>query len=135
MNDNRKVLIRYLITTVVAGLFALLIMYLHGFWETAELVNKYKILADAFTIPGILLIMITALVWISTDGFFDMLSYAMRRFGNALIFRQSEYKSFYDYKVSRAEKRAHGYSFLFFVGLGFMVIAAVFMCLFYSLYK
>ena len=132
MKDNRKVIWRYVITTVSAGLVVLLMLRLNGFWEVDTIIEKYTILADAFTIPGVLLIMISALIWVSSEGFFDGLSYAFSRVGSYLIpfYRKSlEHENYYDYKQRKNEKRLHGYSFLFFVGLAFFAVAIVFLCL------
>ena len=137
MKDKKKILLQYAITTSIAGIITLAIAYTQGLWRTFDLAEKYKILADAFTIPGVLLIMITALVWVSSEGFFDGISYAIAQFSGMFIpsiGRKYKHLKYYDYKTDRQEKRSHGYSFLFFVGLLFTAIAVVFMILFNSVY-
>ena len=137
MRNYRKVILKYVITTTVAGLISLLVLFLRDFWNTTELVDKYRYLADAFTIPGVLLIMIAALIWISSTGFFDGLAYAITRAGGMLIpfyKKGREHLTYYDYKMSKKDKVPHGYSFLFFVGLAFMVVSIVFVVLFESVY-
>lgn len=137
MRNYRKVILQYAITTVAAGLVSLLALHLRDFWSATELVDKYKYLADAFTIPGVLLIMISALIWISSTGFFDGIAYAATRVGGMLIpfyKKGKEHQTYYDYKMSKKDKAPHGYSFLFFVGLAFMVVSIVFVVLFESVY-
>lgn len=139
MKNAKKFIIRCLITSLCASMVSVLILILHGFYEEGtSLVEKYRILADAFTIPGVILIMVTALVWISTEGMFDGLSYAFGRVGSRIIpfFKKSyQHETFYDYKMSKEGKRAKGYSFLFWVGLLFVAVAAVFICLHASIYE
>ncbi len=105
-------------------------------FSAQTLVDKYRLLADAFTIPGVIFIMVGALVFVSTAGFFDMLSYALGRFAGAFIpFYRKKDETFFDYKTRKSEERFRGYSFLFYVGILFLVIAGVFMILFFSVYK
>ena len=135
MRDSRKIILRYSITIAAAGLMSLLVLYLHSFWDATTLEQKYKILADAFTIPGVVLVMFAALIWVSSTGFFDGLTYAFTCFGGMLIpfFRKGkEHQTYYDYKMSMKDKKAKGYSFLFFVGILFVAISVVFIALFYS---
>ena len=137
MKNSRTVILHYSITVVAAGLISLLVLSLRDFWEVTTLVDKYKMLSDAFTIPGVLLVMVCALVWISTTGFFDGLSYAFTRVGGMLIpfyKKGREHVTYYDYKMSKKDKEVHGYSFLLFVGLLFIAISIVFISLFYSVY-
>ena len=47
MKNIRKILLRYLITTVIGGLLVLLVLYLHGYFEATATVERYRILADA----------------------------------------------------------------------------------------
>lgn len=103
----------------------------------AELVDKYLILCDAFTVPGMLLICLGALMWASTTGALDGLTYAVRYAIFSLIpgKRLERDEKYGDYIERRSKNRAKGYGFLFVSGLITMAIAAVFMILFYSLYE
>lgn len=137
MKDGHKLLLKYSITTVAAGLFTLLLLWLRDFGSAETLEDQYRILADAFSIPGMLLILFTGLVWVSSEGAFDGLGYAFSRVGSMLIpfFKKSlEHQTYYDYKMSKKDKRAHGYSFLFFVGLVFLAVGIVFIVLHSSVY-
>ena len=137
MSSIRKLLMKYGITTVVAAGMTWLILELHGYAEATTLVAKYRILADAFTIPGVLLVMVAALIWISSEGFFDSLGYAARQFGSLFLpmfGKGKKHMTYYDYKMEKEDKRAHGYSFLFFVGFAFVIVAVVFILLHESIY-
>lgn len=96
----------------------------------------YRYLSDAFFIPGAILVLIGALVFISTTGFFDSLGYIGTVAVRALVpgMRMQRAERFADYKERRSEGRIRGYSFLFFVGLVFLAVGGVFTVLFYSAY-
>lgn len=137
MKDKKEIILQYSITAVSATLVVFLMLYVQGFWLTFELEEKYKILADAFTVPGVLLMMVAGLIWISSEGFFDGLTYAVRQFSGMLIpaiGKKYKHLTYYDYKTQRQNKRLYGYLFLFVVGLLFTVIAIVFVILFNSVY-
>jgi hypothetical protein len=133
----KKNVIKYAVATGVALALCLLTLWLHGFSLATELVDKYRILADAFTIPGVIILMVGCLVWISTTGFFDILAFAFSNLGARLIpffGAKSDHESYYDYKMRKDKSRAKGYAFLFVVGAVFVVIALVFTALHESVY-
>ena len=137
MKNAKNILLKYGITTACAGLLVWLFLDLRDFTKVADVAERYKMLADAFTIPGVILVMLAALVWISTDGFFDGLSYIFSRIGGMILpfyGAQKAHQTYYDYKMSKKDKRIKGYGFLFFVGLAFVAVAVVFTCLHASVY-
>ena len=104
--------------------------------HSAELAKDvfYLNLADAFTIPAVVVLMIGVLIWISTTGSFDMFSYGLSRAAKMFIpFKKYDDEKFYDYKMRMKEKRAKGYSFLFIAGGVYLVPAIVFNILYYTL--
>ena len=86
-------------------------------------------LCDAFFVPGIFFAGIGCLVFISTTGFFDSLSYAVRFAAHALLpFVKIEKKSYYDYKVEKEDRREGRTSAsLLIVGLVFIGISCIFL--------
>ena len=97
-------------------------------------VDKYKILCDAFTIPGLLMLMFAAMLSISNEGGLDGVSYLVKQGFRMLTFRGISQEKYLDYVQHRRENRLTGYGFLYIVGAAFMVIALIFMALFYILY-
>ena len=99
----------------------------------ASLVVKYWILCDALTIPGILLIMAGALVWVSNMGALDGISYALTHTLRSLIpgMRARSDEKYADYVERRREKPIRGYGFLVIAGCITMAAALVFMALFF----
>ena len=100
--------------------------------------ERWRILCDAFTIPGLTLIMVGFLIMIANEGFFDMLSYACSKaVGMFLPGRgfSDDGEKYYDYVQRKRGKRATGFGFLFVVGGILMAFALLFMFLFYRLYN
>ena len=135
MNKIKGIITKYFIALAVGAAMCLTVIYANDL-ATHTLVDKYRILTDAFSIPGIILIMVGALVYVSTEGFFDMLSYALGRFAKTLIpFSEKSKETFLEYKTRKSQERFTGYSFLFFTGIAFLVVAGVFMILFYVTFE
>lgn len=134
MKEPRKVIFRYFITIVIASGLLLLVLWINDYWSATALVDKYRILADGFTVPGVILIMLTGLVRVSSEGAFDGLTYAVRHCAYMFVPKKYKHETYYDYKKSKGDKRPRGYSCMFFVGLVFVLIAIVFIRLHSSVY-
>ncbi len=129
----KKAVIKYLSAIAAGGVFTLLVLLINGFFTTDVAIIKYKLLADAFGGPGIIMILLPVLFWISTDGFFDGITYALSRFGQMITFRGAlKQEKYYDYKQRKAQKRMSGFWFILFVGLGFVLVSGVFLVFFYT---
>ena len=98
----------------------------------APLQERYKLLCDAFTIPGMLMILLGTLLWVSNEGAFYGVSYCLRIALFALIpgKRKDAYEKYGDYVERKQQKKVQGYSFLFWSGLVAMAIALVFFALY-----
>ena len=127
-------LIKSGVASLVGILLAVAFILSSGFGEES-LMNRYKILCDAFTIPGLLMLMFAVLISVSNEGALDGLSYVVKQGFRMLTFRGLGTEKYLDFVESRREKRVRGYGFLYIVGAVFMVIALIFMALFYSLYN
>ena len=136
MEKIKAIIIRYAATTLIGAALTLAFLYLNGYSTELASVDKYRLMTDAFSIPGIIFIMVGALVLVSTQGFFDMISFGLGRFARALVpFSKRSDETYYDYKKRKSEERFSGYSFLFVVGGVFLLVAGIFMVLFFSVYK
>lgn len=135
MSKRIKVLlIKYGSCAAFVGLLAYLYISLRDF-AGEELVEQYRILCDAFTIPGVLLIMFGAMIWALNTGALDGITYAVTFAFRSLIpggrYRDEK---FADYVERRREKRVKGYGFLLISGGAAMAIAMVFYALFYTVF-
>lgn len=135
MSKRVKLLLaKYGGSAAFVALMAWLYINLRDF-DGAKLVDQYRMLSDAFTVPGILLLMFGCLIWISNLGALDGLAYAVS-FAIRSLIPGARYKDekYADYVERHREKRLKGYGFLFISGGVTMVVAIVFMILFYNLY-
>ena len=106
-------------------------------FSKAVVMDQYRYLSDAFTIPGVLLIMFGGMVWVSNMGALDGLAFSLRFIAYSLIpgKRAQRSESYGDYVMRKREKQVKGYGFLFISGLISLAISLVFVVLFYSLYE
>ena len=132
MKVSKQTLTKYSIAIAVCGSIALAVLSALNFWNRTTVAMQLADLADAFTVAGLLPILIGALIWASSEGMFDGLGYAVGRLGAMLVptFKAYRHLTYYDYKMEKRGKRPHGYAFLFFVGIGYFVIGLIFLLLF-----
>lgn len=125
-------LLKYGITTLVGGLLTWLTLDLHGFSSTMPKLQQYRLLCDAFTIPGVILVMVGFLVMIANAGNFLGLGYAVKHAVKMLIpFGNKKDERYYDYYQRKQQGKVTGYGFIFVTGVLFMAVAMVFFTLFY----
>ena len=100
---------------------------LRDHWAAEDIGTIYLNLSDAFAIPAVVMLMVAVLIWVSTTGNFDMLTYGFSRAKGAFIPSPTyKHEQFYDYKVRKDQKRIKGYSFLFVAGGIYLIPAIVF---------
>ena len=124
-------IIKYSVLSAIGLLMAYIVLNNYGFFETADLAYRYRILCDAFTIPGVIFIMCGALVWISQQGMFDSMSYALKMIKDQFS-REHDHVKHGDYVLEKQENRKNGgFGFLIITGSVFVAISLVFFALFY----
>ncbi len=130
----KKQIIKYISAIFVCSLMTVLFLLINHYFDKTELVEKYKILADAFSLAGLLPILVCALIALSNHGAFDSLAWMMKRFFKTLIpLSNKSDESYADYKARR--KSVTGFSFIIYVGLVFLAVGIVFIVLFYGVYE
>ena len=131
-----KNLLKYGITVGVCLTFVAIFCFSRDILQQT-LTVKYRILCDAFTVPGAICLCLGVLIWASTDGFFDGLTYCLSIAWRSMIpgGRATPPEKYYDYVLRKREKRATGFGFLFIVGGILMAFALLFMALFYRAYN
>jgi hypothetical protein len=134
--NGEAAFLKYGITAAAAGLITWLVADLHGLGFAADSAVKYRVLADAFTIPGITLIMLWLLALVSMEGIFDGISYALIYTASTLFPGMGGRKNeaYADYVERKAANRGtrKGIAFLWHVGAAYMIPAIVFTVLFYT---
>ncbi len=131
---NKEKIKKYVITVSISIIATIcLLLSFNFFYGELSLQEGMKALSDAFSVTGIILLVLGALVFVSTQGMFDSISYAGKFVLRAFIpgARSTPIEKYGDYKVGKAEKRITGYSFLFFVGIAFILVGVIFTILFF----
>ncbi len=122
----KKLLAKYGITSFIGISILLFVLVNRGFFDTTDKTLRVLYLADAFTIPGVLILMIGVMMWISKTGIFDGITYALGRCARALVpFNKTVDERFYDYKVRKQDSRSAKDIMYFFVVGGAMLLVAV----------
>lgn len=130
-NRVKTNMIKYGTCTVVTVLLMLAYLLPRDF-RGAALQDQYRMLCDAFFIPGILLILAGALVWVAGEGAFHGISYCLRIAAYALIpgKRKDAYEKYGDYVERKSRNKVSGYGFLFYYGMAVMALSLVFLLLY-----
>ena len=136
MSDGAKIrLVKYGAAAVFTGLMVWIYISLRPF-PGETLAETFKVLCDALTIPGALLLAVGGLVWASNEGALDGLGYVFDVTWKALIpGKRGSVMKYAEYVQSKREKPVIGYGFLLISGAVVMVAALVFLVLFYTQYK
>ena len=112
--------------TLLIGLLAVAgILWAKDIFAQTDPKSIYHILSDAFFAVGTVILCAGLLIFSSNGGTFDMLVYGVSSFLD--MFRtvsRKKYDTFYDYRMSRAEKQLP-FGFLVICGLIFMAVAFV----------
>ena len=134
----KKNLIKYGVSVSLSLLLSFFYVYVRVDFAdpgATALVEWYRIICDAFTIPGLILLMLGCLMSLSNTGAMDGLGYVVSIALKMLIpgggLKMERYKEYLD---RRRANRVRGYGFLYLVGAGCMMVSLVFMALFYSVY-
>lgn len=132
MNEKIVSLIKkYVGAFAVMGAGTAVVLIIREHSASLDRAQKYLNIADAFTIPAVVMLMLGVLVWISTTGSFDMIGYGLKKAKDAFFPSRYTHEQFYDYKVRKNEKRIKGYGFMFISG-GIYVIPAIIFNILYA---
>ena len=136
-NKNfKQILIRYAICLAVATAIVFGVLVISNYWGQTQLSQKYRYLSNGFSVAGILFISFATLFFLSDEGSFVGVGWAMKSALRVILpfmgTKDAEtYKSYHDRKTSR--NRAKGYFCVFLTGTIYLAVGIVFMILFNSL--
>ena len=120
-----KSITKFGITQFIGFSLVFLIACLKDIFSQTEAVKVFHILVDGFFAVGVVITSAGLLVFSSNEGTFDMLVYGVKTFMDCFRKeRTMKYDTFYDYRVSREEKKLP-YGFLLICGLIFLAVAFV----------
>ena len=127
----KSILVRYLITVAVG------LSFVYSYIAPRDLANQtlieqYHILCDAFTLPGLFMMLIGLMLLMGNLGALDAISFAFHYLFHTFLPLTGESMTYLEFVEDRREHRIHGYGFLFIVGAVFTAIAVVFLLLYMS---
>lgn len=136
LSDLAKTVIKYGIAFLCGALITILLLF---YFDPAKAENNtqlFKILCDAFSVPGLLLIFAGLIVWLSGEGAFTGFGYLARYLRRSMIpggRTKYPHETYYDYIQERKEKdKKHSFLFLIIVGGVFLLTGIVFLILYYK---
>ena len=131
----KSILIRYGVCAVIATALLFLILQMNGYWKLTEPQDKLRVLCDAFSLPGMLLVLVSGLIFVSNAGAFNGLAYGFRTgVGFLLPFLQLKHVKYQEFLEKRKEKRTKGYGFICFTGLAFLAVGLILLVIFHVRY-
>lgn len=132
-NSRTRLLTKCLLAVLVCGAMAWMYLSPREF-TSASRPEQYRMLSDAFLIPGAVAVLTGCMLVISNKGGLDGISFMAGRAVRMLIpgVKKKDEK-YFDYVERKRENPVKGFGFLFAVGGGFCAAAIVFMVLFYRL--
>lgn len=138
MRNKHKIPYKGYISSIIAeGIITAYILWDKNIMGQTDIAEIYKILCDAFFVPGILFACLGVMIEISNAGFFNIFSYSMRlfadRFTKSRNFR-NQYETYFDYTVMKSNKEVVPTYYILHTGLLFIGIGAIFNYLFFKVY-
>ncbi len=137
MSDRALTLLKRCgVAALLGGAVTLFLFWSRGGFEAATRADLWRLLSDAFLIPGLCMVFAGLMTVIINDGFFYGLGYAFNRVkdfcipGRAALRKMESYGDYVARK--REEKPITGYACLFIVGGAFLLLAILFIALFYA---
>jgi hypothetical protein len=132
--DKKSVLIRYLVCFCVAIFITFLALWIKGFFKDTAKENM-QVLHDAFFSAGALLMLFSGLLYVSGEGVFLGIGYALKSVARIFVpmsNRKMETYAEYRERKTGGEKPKNTHS-IFFTGLFFFLISLIFLAIWYQL--
>ena len=130
--ENKALLIKYIVCFGVALILAFFVCWIQGFFTDSIAVNL-QILSDSFMVSGFLMTMIAAMMFIGGEGGFIGIGFVLRNAFLAFIpmgrKRHEKYADYRERKLKEA-KRSSDHCILV-AGLTFLAIGIVFVAIWY----
>ena len=129
MKKNRT--IPWLIAAGAGLIVAALVALRQGFFHPESTAAAYSALCDAFFVPGAIMVCFGLFSFIAYGGFFDIFLYGFHSLKRLFTpFSKKDKLHYYEYHVSKMEKRTRPTYATLKVGLIFLLLAVVFLLLY-----
>lgn len=135
---KNKKWIYWSVLAALEALAAVMIARYQGLDAAQTLSMNARFLSDGCFVVGLLMTGVGLLTWVSTTGFFDMLSYGVIYGVRAVVglfggSRKPNDQTFYDYKMAKEEKRGAAQYAILVSGIVFIALSVVFLMTYYRL--
>ena len=126
------------VLAALEALAAVMIARYQGLDAAQTLSVNARFLSDGCFVVGLMMTGVGLLTWVSTTGFFDMLSYGVIYGVRAVVglfggSRKPNDQTFYDYKMAKEEKRGAAQYAILVSGIAWIVLSVVFLMGYYRL--
>ncbi len=131
MNPKLAKGLKYLFGFLAGGLIVALCMLNFDF-KGASQADIICCWSDAFSSAGVMMILAGLLVWVSNEGAFNGIGYALSIAWKSLVpgGRGKRMETYADYLDRKEQKRITGFGFILIVGAVYLAIGLVFMVIF-----
>lgn len=133
IEKNRFWYIKYIIVYAVEIALFFMVLSIRDIYTKTDAKEIFLILTDAFSVPGVLVVLFGLLVFCSNEGAFRMLAYSIRTLFS--VFKRNpadrKYRTYADYKMAKDGNNA-SFGFLIIAGGTFCILAVVFLILYYT---
>lgn len=124
--ENKALLIKYIVCFVIASIITFCVFWIKGFFGESVAVNV-QILADGFTVSGLLITLFAGLLFVSGEGALIGIGFVLRNV--VLIFipmGRARHEKYADYRQRKMESaRKANDSYILVVGAFFLVIGII----------
>lgn len=126
-----KAWIKYAVTAVIGLAIGYMVLLSRDLWSETDIKERVEIFCDALFVPGILLTCAGALVFCSSKGAFDGVSYLFHIFfvthnwSKTHLNERQTYREYVDSKNASRKEKGTRIGFILIVGLVFMLASVV----------
>ena len=130
--ETRVTLIKYAVCFGVEALIAFLVIWSKGFFTDSTAVNV-QILSDAFFVPGILMTLLSGMLYVSGEGALIGIGFVLRNAVLAFIpMGRAKHERYADYRARKlGEMKKRNYSCILVTGLFFLIIGIILTSIWY----
>lgn len=131
--ENKTLLIKYIVCFCVASLIALVVFWIKGFFAHSLAVN-IQILSDGLTVSGLLLTSYAAMLFLSSEGAFIGIGFVLRNIVQAFLPMGRKNHEFYaQYRERKlGEIRKPGDHCVLVIGLMFLAAGIILTAIWYT---
>ena len=124
----------YLRTVMAGALMCLVIAVLKGIFASGTVKEVIHVLSDSFFIAGFLIMGTGILIFSANEGTFHMLGYGVREAISVIRPKRTleTRQTYYEYKQDK-DKHKKPFLYLIVVGVAFIVVAGIFLAIYYSI--